>query len=573
LPKARKIGNNLFFEERFTYRQDSILETSKMTEVGLPGGVNPLDFLHKLATQRGLTRPEFLQLGEQGLPHNKLFMWQCSFNNVVAQATGRSKKEAKVAAARAVRDQLNFEELPPAPTHQSVIEKKKRKIDGGDGQNGDSKGKKQKYDYARHFQCYGSGNGQGFGMMGVPYGYLPTNGMEFSYMDDGGNPNMGGPYQQQDPGKNFMSRLSKLDRYVIKRHSEIYPSEDHLNGVLKLVSDVEEVMKAVSQEWNKTEENDIKIEGMVRVGDLSKGLLLAPDRSVSLVLLCISEPSKTMLKQIHVSMRAKMKESGSEHDTLLLEKEAAFAVSKPLKEGDTDAMFCYVTFSSTSLRKKEKPKKEDDAEKKEAGDAEKKQETTENGNGVKKEEEAKKPVPPKKIDPKDALPKDKCLRALAELRHSRWFASRCAPLPSCVECIRIMRDLSRRDPVWSCLSEWAIELLVERALYSAWRPLNPAASLMRVMEICASGALLDDEEREESFKDPCEREESATSPLSNLNKQEAEDITKSAQYYLRLMHFRQIYKVLGMQMEETELEGKAEDGAEEKKEIDAPLQG
>merc|ERR1711971_1146712 len=191
----------------------------RMAEVGLPGGVNPLDFLHKLATQRGLARPEFLQLGEQGLPHNKLFMWQCSFNNVVAQ------------------------------------------------------------------------------------------------------------------------------------------------------------------EWNKTEENDIKIEGMVRVGDLSKGLLLAPDRSVSLVLLCISEPSKTMLKQIHVSMRAKMKESGSEHDTLLLEKEAAFAVSKPLKEGDTDAMFCYVTFSSTSLRKKEKPKKEDDAEKKEAGDAEKKEETTENGNG------------------------------------------------------------------------------------------------------------------------------------------------------------------------------------------------
>ena len=304
----------------------------------------------------------------------------------------------------------------------------------------------------------------------------------------------------------------------------------------------------------------------VRVGDLSKGLLLAPDRSVSLVLLCISEPSKTMLKKIHVAMRAKMKESGSEHDTLLLEKEAAFAVSKPLKEGETDTMFCYVTFTSTALRKK--PKKEEEA-KKEGDDAEK-TETTENGNGVKKEEEAKKPEP-KKIDPKDALPKDKCLRALAELRHSRWFASRCAPLPSCVECIRIMRDLSRRDPVWSCLSEWAIELLVERALYSAWRPLNPAASLMRVMEICASGALLDNEEREESFKDPCEREESAASPLSNLTKQEAEDITKSAQYYLRLMHFRQIYKVLGMQMEETE-EGKGEAEAEDAKE-DAPLQG
>ena len=69
-----------------------------MTDLGLPGGVNPLDFLHKLATQRGLPRPDFAQVGEQGLPHNKVFVWQCSFYQVVAQGSGRSKKEAKVAA-------------------------------------------------------------------------------------------------------------------------------------------------------------------------------------------------------------------------------------------------------------------------------------------------------------------------------------------------------------------------------------------------------------------------------------------------------------------------------------------
>merc|ERR1712083_94534 len=402
--------------------------------------------------------------------------------------------------------------------------------------------------------------------MGDPYSYGPYMGME----DPSGamaDPSMA--YQQQDMGKNFMSRLSKLDRYVIKRHSEIYPTEDHLSGVLKLVSSLEEVMKQVSEEWNKAPENDIKIEGLVRVGDLSKGLLLTPDRSVSLVLLCISSPTKEMLKQIHVSVRSKMKETNSDHDTLLLEKEAAFAVSKPLKDDDTDMLFCYVTFTSTALRKKPQESKDDmeTDEAKEAGTEEKA------GNGIKKEEKPKKPeVVVKPIKPEDALPMDKCLRALAELRHSRWFAARVASLPSCVECIRIMRDLSRRDPVWSCLSEWAIELLVERALYSAWRPLNPAASLMRVMEICASGALLDDEEREESFKDPCEREESATSPLSNLNKQEAEDITKSAQYYLRLMHFRQIYKVLGTQMEETD-EGKAEAGAEDTEKVEAQVQG
>ena len=83
----------------------------------------------------------------------------------------------------------------------------------------------------------------------------------------------------------------------------------------------------------------------------------------------------------------------------------------------------------------------------------------------------------------DPLPKEKCLQALAELRHSKWFAVTAANMPSCVECIRIVKDLSNRDPAWNVLTDWAIELLVERALFTAWMPLNPAASLMRVMEV------------------------------------------------------------------------------------------
>ena len=194
-------------------------------------------------------------------------------------------------------------------------------------------------------------------------------------------------------------------------------------------------------------------------------------------------------------------------------------------------MFCYITFTSTALRKN----KDDE----------------ENGNETKETDD--KP----EEESSETLPTDKCLQALAELRHSRWFAARASSLPSCVECIRIMKDLSKRDPVWSSLSDWSVELLVERALYSAWRPLNPAASLMRVMEVLALGLLLEDSEA--AFKDPCEREDSPISPYANLTKQEKEDITKSAQYYLRLMHFRQIYRVLGMKMEETE------DGKEEEK--------
>ena len=47
----------------------------------------------------------------------------------------------------------------------------------------------------------------------------------------------------------------------------------------------------------------------------------------------------------------------------------------------------------------------------------------------------------------------------------------------------MVKDLCIRDPAWSVLSGWAVEILVERALYTAWVPLNPAASLMRVMEV------------------------------------------------------------------------------------------
>ena len=71
------------------------------------------------------------------------------------------------------------------------------------------------------------------------------------------------------------------------------------------------------------------------------------------------------------------------------------------------------------------------------------------------------------------------------------------------------------------------------------------------MQVIASGILLN----EEGVKDPCERDE--VSAIQNMTKQEKEDVTKSAQYYLRLMHFRQIYRVLGMQMEDAD-EGKEE---------------
>ena len=113
-------------------------ELPQKPKPNLPGGVNSLDFLYKLATQRGLKAPEFKQVTEQGPAHMKTFVWHCSFNSLVAQGTGRSKKEAKVAAAKAIRDALDYDSLPPPPSFQSSAERKRRKEDNNQG-NGKKK--------------------------------------------------------------------------------------------------------------------------------------------------------------------------------------------------------------------------------------------------------------------------------------------------------------------------------------------------------------------------------------------------------------------------------------------------
>ena len=117
------------------------VKPDKQQKPNLPGGVNSLDFLYKLATQRGLKPPEFKQVTEQGPAHMKTFVWHCSFNNLVAQGTGRSKKEAKVAAAKAIRDALDYDNLPPPPNFHSSAERKRRKDDNHlpQGQNGKKK--------------------------------------------------------------------------------------------------------------------------------------------------------------------------------------------------------------------------------------------------------------------------------------------------------------------------------------------------------------------------------------------------------------------------------------------------
>lgn len=128
--------------------------------------------------------------------------------------------------------------------------------------------------------------------------------------------------------------------------------------------------------------------------------------------------------------------------------------------------------------------------------------------------------------------------------------------------MRVLRDLSQRTPTWNPLSQWvckaigyfclltdsifiyctdryeqALELLVEKIISSAGMPLSPGDCMRRVMEALSTGILISGP----GVLDPCEKE--PQDALSGLTKQQREDLTVSAQQFLRLIAFRQIFKV------------------------------
>lgn len=125
-----------------------------------------------------------------------------------------------------------------------------------------------------------------------------------------------------------------------------------------------------------------------------------------------------------------------------------------------------------------------------------------------------------------------------------------------------MRDMCQRIPTFAPLSQWvraanyfplfelynldknntlqAMELLTEKIISSAGMPLSPGDCLRRVMEALSSGILV----QGPGLMDPCEKE--PVDALNGLTKQQREDITVTAQQFLRYIAFRQIHKVLGM---------------------------
>ncbi|XP_011636316.1 zinc finger RNA-binding protein [Pogonomyrmex barbatus] len=401
-----------------------------------------------------------------------------------------------------------------------------------------------------------------------------------------GAPPMPRPFQGPPPMIMFPGPQrrpdSSDDKHVLAHHTTIYPKEQELLAVQKIVSHTEKALKFVSDalaeaskkntptnsnatttatatsgtpqanadalkkeeadkkkattpqkedgsdgnlfSFQKEKEDSRILRGVMRVGNLAKGLLLSGDNHVCLVVLCAEKPTRTLLNKVAEILPGELKNVAPE-ETYNVGKHpesAALTVS-----GGTVTVS--VTLTSPLMR--ETPKS-----------------TAAADNAGQQQQEAAQlqttPAAPTvtKPDPPDVLPKAKCLEALAALRHAKWFQARATSLQSCVMVIRIMRDLCNRVPTWGPLNPWALELLTEKVISTAGGPLSPGEALRRLLECVAGGILLPGSP---GLSDPCEKE--PVDAIGNMTSQQREDITASAQHALRLVAFRQIHKVLGME--------------------------
>ncbi|MBN3317157.1 ZFR protein, partial [Atractosteus spatula] len=322
------------------------------------------------------------------------------------------------------------------------------------------------------------------------------------------------------------------DRHIMAKHSNIYPVQEELQAVQRIVSHSERALKLVSDSLLEKEEpkedEDSKdkvkedpqarmLKGVMRVGILAKGLLLHGDRSVELILLSAKKPTVSLLSRIAEQLPKELATFSEDQYEVQAHPEEANILICSSKE---PKMQVTISLTSPLMRGDSATEKEE-----KAGD-----------------KTAEKGVAESEPDPPDVLDRKKCLEHLAAFRHAKWFQARANGRQSCVVIIRILRDLCQRVPTWGKLPGWAMELLVEKAISTASGPLSPGEAMRRVLESVASGILLPDGP---GLLDPCEKDQ--TDALETMTNQEREDITASAQHALRLLAFRQIHKVLGME--------------------------
>ncbi|XP_076853896.1 spermatid perinuclear RNA-binding protein-like isoform X2 [Brachyhypopomus gauderio] len=308
--------------------------------------------------------------------------------------------------------------------------------------------------------------------------------------------------------------LASDDRYMLAKHSAVYPSAEELDVVQSLVSVVEAGLKHVSDWLSNSTKADAVISaetaelkcggplvGVVRVGSVAKGLLIKGVMDLELVLLCREMPTTKLLLTICSNLPLQLQNLTADRHTVQPHiPEAAILVFKSSRPD--------VPLRVTLASMQEKGQ-------------------VENTN-VK--------------DPSDLLDPQRCLLALASLRHTKWFQVRVSGKKACLIVLRILRDICNKRPPWEPLKGWPLELICEKAVATSYRPLGPSEALRRVLGCISSGILLPGGP---GLHDPCEKE--PKDALSAITNDQAELLTQTAQHALRLVAFSQIHRFLEME--------------------------
>ncbi|KAI1229656.1 Interleukin enhancer-binding factor 3, partial [Lamprotornis superbus] len=293
------------------------------------------------------------------------------------------------------------------------------------------------------------------------------------------------PGRQQKTKMRPMRIFVNDDRHVMAKHSAVYPTQEELEAVQNMVSHTERALKAVSdwideqekvsgeqpepesmetaaEEESKdggdqkaTEQLTRTLRGVMRVGLVAKGLLLKGDLDLELVLLCKDKPTAKLLEKVAENLGVQLAAITEDKYEIIQSVGDAAIIIKNTKEPPLS-----LTIHLTS------PVVREELEKQLAGET------------------------LSVTDSPDVLDRQKCLAALASLRHAKWFQARANGLKSCVIVIRVLRDLCTRVPTWAPLRGWPLELLCEKSIGTANRPMGAGEALRRVLECLASGIVM-----------------------------------------------------------------------------------
>ncbi|KAI6197586.1 hypothetical protein M3Y94_01242100 [Aphelenchoides besseyi] len=319
-------------------------------------------------------------------------------------------------------------------------------------------------------------------------------------------------FRQPPMSSSIMPETSQYDAYdeqhVFQRLDQLKPESEQEERTESLVFLVERTLKKLSEIHvdPKDPEGTRQLRGVVRVGALANGLLCKFDKKVHVVLTCKEVPTIKLLQET-VDSFLNYVDDDEIRPKVVVEmhiEDSEFTV----RYNDFDVV-CHVTLTSVALRNVEDPT-----------------------NSTKKV-----------ALPLDVLPEMPCLRALADLRHTRYYQSQCAPLHAVSEVVTLLRDIVDRIETWKAVPLYTLQLLVYKAVISVPLKLSVSNAFRRVFEMIASGVFMSKKFTE--LIDPCEKE--PTNPLFDLTVQQRENFICSAQHALRLIAFDQIHMVLGME--------------------------